>query len=71
MSDNSTDGLRNWLIGLAIIFILCLYGVFLAFVNFEGLSIEQRNVEEVIEELYGELDANCWMRISCQMFDNL
>ncbi|MEH2250099.1 pentapeptide repeat-containing protein [Nostoc sp.] len=42
MSDNNTDALRNWLIVLAFIFILCLFIVFLAFLNIEGLSIEQR-----------------------------
>ncbi|MFW9258045.1 pentapeptide repeat-containing protein [Nostoc sp. CALU 546] len=42
MSDNKTDPLRNWLIVLPFIFIVCLFIVFLAFVNVEGLSIEQR-----------------------------
>lgn len=42
MSDNETDALRNWLIVLAFIFILFLIAVFLAFVNVEGLSTEQR-----------------------------
>ncbi|MEH2046431.1 pentapeptide repeat-containing protein [Nostoc sp.] len=42
MSDNNTDPLRNWLIVLPFIFILCLFIVFLAFVNVEGLSTEQR-----------------------------
>ncbi|WP_442946379.1 pentapeptide repeat-containing protein [Nostoc sp. 'Peltigera membranacea cyanobiont' 210A] len=42
MSDNKTDPLRNWLIILPFIFILCLFIVFLAFVNVEGLSTEQR-----------------------------
>ncbi|MEH2212897.1 MAG: pentapeptide repeat-containing protein [Nostoc sp.] len=42
MSDNKTDPLRNWLIVLPFIFILCLFIVFLAFVNVEGLSTEQR-----------------------------
>lgn len=42
MSDNNTDPLINWLIVLPFIFILCLFIVFLAFVNAEGLSTEQR-----------------------------
>ncbi|MEH2261428.1 hypothetical protein [Nostoc sp.] len=42
MSDNKTDTLRNWLIVLPFIFILFLIAVFLAFVNVEGLSTEQR-----------------------------
>lgn len=42
MSDNKTHPLRNWLIILPFIFILCLFIVFLAFVNVEGLSTEQR-----------------------------
>ncbi|MEH2329768.1 MAG: pentapeptide repeat-containing protein [Nostoc sp.] len=42
MSDHNTDPLRNWLIVLPFIFILCLFIVFLAFVNVEGLSTEQR-----------------------------
>ncbi|WP_176726996.1 pentapeptide repeat-containing protein, partial [Nostoc sp. KVJ20] len=42
MSDKNTDPLRNWLIVLPFIFIVCLFIVFLAFVNVEGLSIEQR-----------------------------
>ncbi|MEH1931120.1 pentapeptide repeat-containing protein [Nostoc sp.] len=42
MSDNNTDPLINWLIVLLFIFILCLFIVFLAFVNVEGLSTEQR-----------------------------
>ncbi|MEH1970369.1 pentapeptide repeat-containing protein [Nostoc sp.] len=42
MSDNNTDALRNWLIVLPFIFILFLIAVFLAFVNVEGLSTEQR-----------------------------
>jgi uncharacterized protein YjbI with pentapeptide repeats len=42
MSDNNTDGQRTWLIVLPFIFILFVAGVFLAFVNVEGLTIEQR-----------------------------
>ncbi|WP_158680494.1 hypothetical protein [Nostoc sp. 'Lobaria pulmonaria (5183) cyanobiont'] len=42
MFDNNTDALINWLIVLPFIFILFLIAVFLAFVNVEGLSIEQR-----------------------------
>jgi Pentapeptide repeats (8 copies) len=42
MSDTKTDPLRNWLIVLPFIFIFCLSIVFLAFVNVEGLSTEQR-----------------------------
>ncbi|QMS87858.1 pentapeptide repeat-containing protein [Nostoc edaphicum CCNP1411] len=42
MSDHKTDSLRNWLIVLPFIFIVCLFIVFLAFVNVEGLSTEQR-----------------------------
>ncbi|HYX13922.1 MAG TPA: pentapeptide repeat-containing protein [Nostoc sp.] len=42
MSDKNTDPLRNWLIVLPFIFIVCLFIVFLAFVNVEGLSTEQR-----------------------------
>ncbi|RCJ36987.1 hypothetical protein A6770_15295 [Nostoc minutum NIES-26] len=42
MSDNNTDTLKNWLIGLAVIFLLFIAGVFLAFLNFEDLSTEQR-----------------------------
>ncbi|MFN6568880.1 pentapeptide repeat-containing protein [Dendronalium sp. ChiSLP03b] len=42
MSDNNTDTLKNWLIGLAVIFLLFIAGVFLAFLNLEGLSTEQR-----------------------------
>ncbi|MEH2378994.1 MAG: pentapeptide repeat-containing protein [Nostoc sp.] len=43
MSDNNTDARRNWLIVLpSFIFILFLIAVFLAFVNAEGLSTEQR-----------------------------
>ncbi|OCQ97131.1 hypothetical protein BCD64_16245 [Nostoc sp. MBR 210] len=42
MYDNNTDVLRSWLIVLPIIFILVLAAVFLAFVNIEGLTTEQR-----------------------------
>ncbi|GBE91751.1 pentapeptide repeat-containing protein [Nostoc cycadae] len=42
MSENNTDALRSWLIVLPIIFILFLAAVFLAFVNVEGLTTEQR-----------------------------
>lgn len=42
MSENNTDALRTWLIVLPFIFILFLAAVFLAFVNVEDLTTEQR-----------------------------
>jgi hypothetical protein len=41
MSDKNTDPFKNWLIVLPFIFILCLFIVFLAFVNVEGLSTQR------------------------------
>lgn len=42
MSDHNTDALKNWFFILPFIFILCLFIVFLAFANLDGLSTEQR-----------------------------